>query len=929
MFFTITLSLQLVLAVAVGSTATSPSTCATKFPILDVPRFTLEDLKSSTCTWDGNSPAIIIVASASQSTEWKQLSESWSADRFLHKYGSTLVETVTPFEIARYGPSAQHNARDVGGRPMTLRHIVTASENVNDDQRMIFSGEHTRLTQLVLAPDSPATKWMQKELVPNLPRAHKSKEQKEQKEQEQKEQQEQEQEKQVVRTFISITSPRRCQGLPFHKHGKTYLTLVTGTKKWLVAPPEMRPTSNMIWTSCSSDYCSDSDSVSNDAVHMLKQKAGEILFLPEGWWHSTMNEGSNVSIGLVRNVYDVTHKDQPQDENFVDRPAFESNETSHFRTLLFDTDKLLRSTQMNRSVASTLRWNTRQLLWHQQMEQAIDAYYNQTPSKEARRPELCVYLVQVAIGSAIERLAREIDQDNINQKKFSSDRGATTSDIFQHVAECERALDHATSSGLLGSVAYTGSLVELARIVNVDDVFDQGQVEPVVSFSSFSEAVLKERLRLLRKATRLPFSTKARWELASAVCKHESPVGEKCRVGITYVLEASPSHGYANQLWKVAFPHDPVPTMAAAAAVAGSSPSSITQSNNFHNIVEGECAYKNLLELVHHAKERSANKNQKEGGGTTATTTKFLNDTIQTCVASMISSKQRYEWFNEKARDTGQTALMHAALNGDANLIELLCSQTEVDFEIGEKFGYLPFDGAAFNGHPNVLHVLIAKELNSTRDQLVKIEAALAALDVLNDATLHVPTGPLQEVRNRLEAERVQLSMSKRKPWDRPSPVDGYTPLWRAVWGSTVGHAEAVQVLIDEGRADVHWPCDAACAGPYETMLEYAVAMGSVKTVRLLLNAGAKVTDTALDLVALRVASPDGYQPVSFDKEDPIATLFRQNAVHVDRADETGIDGDDEDWNLEVELEGDDWDADENDDEWMEETVDGDVWSEE
>ena len=123
--------------------------------------------------------------------------------------------TTTPFSTARYGP----NSHDDGGRPMTVQHILNnhnrdTNGDQNNDDLMIFAGNNSRLHSLVFAEDLPANAWMQHQLHLLSAKDDKAN-------------------NQPFRSYLSIA--RKSEGLTFHKHGDTFLTLVTGTKDWLIA----------------------------------------------------------------------------------------------------------------------------------------------------------------------------------------------------------------------------------------------------------------------------------------------------------------------------------------------------------------------------------------------------------------------------------------------------------------------------------------------------------------------------------------------------------------------------------------------------------------------------------------------------------------------------------------------------------------------
>mmetsp|Transcript_4065 Transcript_4065/g.11489 ORF Transcript_4065/g.11489 Transcript_4065/m.11489 type:complete len:223 (+) Transcript_4065:195-863(+) len=109
---------------------------------------------------------------------------------------------------------------------------------------------------------------------------------------------------------------------------------------------------------------------------------------------------------------------------------------------------------------------------------------------------------------------------------------------------------------------------------------------------------------------------------------------------------------------------------------------------------------------------------------------------------------------NYREKGSGQTLLMAASLAGQAEVVRSLLKQG-ADWRIGEKDGYTPMHGAAFQGRDDVAEVLL--------------EAGVP------------PSGG--------EPHR-----------------DGYHPIFRAVWGMNKrpGHLRFVQLMIDDGHVDIN-----------------------------------------------------------------------------------------------------------------------------
>ena len=857
------------LLVFVACWCKTDSTCTNDTPLFEhLIRVPLATATKS--AWKGEHPTIFEINRST--TEWQALSSTWATEQFLTSFGSTLVHTTTPFEVARYGASS----KDLSGRPMTVRNIIasTTEASTNDDL-MIFANENTRLTQLVLASGLPASLWLQRSPFS--------------------------QQQVAVESFVSIA--RKLQGLPFHKHGKTCLTLVTGTKDWLIASPKTRLDEKMLWTSNSSEYCPPS--MPNASIRLVRQQAGEMFCLPKGWWHATVNRDKEVSLGIVQNYYGGEenkntrlHGSGSRDaENFLyDDPFFEAQENIHFKKVLVEADQLLLDKKINRSEASALRWTTRRKAWQQQLERAVDAYFHRAASIDARRPELCLYVMQVAVGSAVDRLARERDTSFVASSSAPSaattfPMGLTPQKALDYIVVCENALDRATVFEYFGTAAQSASLVELARaipitallrstngnVVNYESVEDDDNNNDIKSLSLFALRLKTERLRLLKKAVLVGSShgasatgasVKSLWEVASAICAWEQEVEvaeNECKDRLVAVLTESPSHMFATELWRKLYQNSsflPVPGAGAPLHYSvGNTTTITTTAAATATTTTTKCNHASLLELV-----RSTNFNE-------------IPRILQSCVESL-DGHTVFDWLNVQDQGTGQTAIMQASLNGNTELVRLLCSFKAVNLKIGENLGFLPVDGAAFAGHPEVLRLLIG-DPSCSRDVADAADAA--------DAAFAEP--PL---------------------WDRPSPVDGYTPLWRAVWGSTPSHVEAVSVLLKEGKANPDFPCGPACGGPHTTMLGYAVAMGNAKTVQLLLDHGATVSDAVKEQVASRVSQ------ATDSVKDSIASLFHAAVVEHEGVEFDDDEDDDEAWmedssssSFHVDVGGDTWEDDE------------------
>ena len=102
--------------------------------------------------------------------------------------------------------------------------------------------------------------------------------------------------------------------LNFHAHGAAWLLLVHGKKQWYLAPPgllteeeladsaEMRELDRSRLRARRAFQSARPASV--DRLEVCVQHAGELLYIPEGWQHATVNIGEAVAVGEQTGVVD-------------------------------------------------------------------------------------------------------------------------------------------------------------------------------------------------------------------------------------------------------------------------------------------------------------------------------------------------------------------------------------------------------------------------------------------------------------------------------------------------------------------------------------------------------------------------------------------------------------------------------------------------
>ena len=85
------------------------------------------------------------------------------------------------------------------------------------------------------------------------------------------------------------------QGLDMHQHEEAWLGLVVGTKDWLIASPRTSPPSAGDWAHITAHDARTAEKAIRgelsrpEKLLTCRQRAGEIIYLPDAWHHSTYN----------------------------------------------------------------------------------------------------------------------------------------------------------------------------------------------------------------------------------------------------------------------------------------------------------------------------------------------------------------------------------------------------------------------------------------------------------------------------------------------------------------------------------------------------------------------------------------------------------------------------------------------------------------
>lgn len=87
-------------------------------------------------------------------------------------------------------------------------------------------------------------------------------------------------------------------GVPFHVHGPAMAETVWGRKRWFLSPPGARPDfdgdlSTLQWQM--------RRTVADDRILECTIGADEAIYVPEDWWHATLNVGEAVFVSAFTN----------------------------------------------------------------------------------------------------------------------------------------------------------------------------------------------------------------------------------------------------------------------------------------------------------------------------------------------------------------------------------------------------------------------------------------------------------------------------------------------------------------------------------------------------------------------------------------------------------------------------------------------------
>eukprot|EP00933_Yihiella_yeosuensis_P042127 TRINITY_DN36634_c0_g1_i1.p1 TRINITY_DN36634_c0_g1~~TRINITY_DN36634_c0_g1_i1.p1 ORF type:complete len:287 (-),score=29.73 TRINITY_DN36634_c0_g1_i1:214-1029(-) len=90
-------------------------------------------------------------------------------------------------------------------------------------------------------------------------------------------------------------------GIPFHSHGATWLLCLTGHKRWFIVPrgrASKRMRGNQLYSSAEWVKMVLPNLNASLRPYTFVQKPGDVVFLPDGWAHLTVNLDKVLAVGM-------------------------------------------------------------------------------------------------------------------------------------------------------------------------------------------------------------------------------------------------------------------------------------------------------------------------------------------------------------------------------------------------------------------------------------------------------------------------------------------------------------------------------------------------------------------------------------------------------------------------------------------------------
>jgi len=85
-------------------------------------------------------------------------------------------------------------------------------------------------------------------------------------------------------------------GVPFHRHGAVFNEVIHGYKRWFLYPPDIEPQFDGTQTTLHWLKTLYPVQALNPIMQECVLGPNEVLYVPENWWHATLNVGQTVNI---------------------------------------------------------------------------------------------------------------------------------------------------------------------------------------------------------------------------------------------------------------------------------------------------------------------------------------------------------------------------------------------------------------------------------------------------------------------------------------------------------------------------------------------------------------------------------------------------------------------------------------------------------
>ena len=87
-----------------------------------------------------------------------------------------------------------------------------------------------------------------------------------------------------------------ASGVPLHRHGHVFAEVIHGMKRWFLYPPEFAPVFDP--NKSTLQWLYEVYPTVKKAENLIEcvLKPGEVLYIPDWWWHATLNIGETVFI---------------------------------------------------------------------------------------------------------------------------------------------------------------------------------------------------------------------------------------------------------------------------------------------------------------------------------------------------------------------------------------------------------------------------------------------------------------------------------------------------------------------------------------------------------------------------------------------------------------------------------------------------------